>query len=284
MYVWSKLSSTRWNDAWEERFAGHPDLSLVLTSVPSSDTVRVEVYSAKKAPLLAVQKQFGGRLRELKNRNWAAITTPPMPPLKVRDRLVVCTARTPAEITRAAKAHPGREIIAIPADMAFGTGHHATTATMLRLLVDAAKPLAGQRWSFADLGSGTGILAIAAAKLGAAKVWGCDFDPKAVKVARENLARNAVADVRMAVTDILEWQPKQAYDIVAANIFHDVLEAAFPQIIDSVKPGGVLMVSGILKSQAEGCLAVAARLGIEWQHVVTRGGKWVSALGRRPAL
>ncbi len=282
MYVWSKLSSARWNDAWEERFNGHPDLSLVLTSMPGSETVRVEVYAAKKAPLLAVQKQFGGRLRELKQRNWAALTTPAMPPLKVRDRLVVCAARTPAEIARAAKAHPGREIIAIPADMAFGTGHHATTATVLRLLTDAAEPLAGTRWSFADLGAGTGILAIAAAKLGAAKVWGCDFDPKAVEVARDNLARNAVPDVRMVVADVLQWQPKQAYDIVAANIFHDILEAAFPQIIAAVKPGGALMVSGILKSQADGCLAVAARLGIDWQRVVTRG-KWVSAIGRRPA-
>jgi len=275
MYVWSKLSSARWNDAWEERFAGHPYLSLALTSVPGRDTVRVEVYSAKKAPLVAVQTQFGGRLRELKQRNWAALTTPAMPPLKVRDRLVVCAARTPAEIARAAKAHPGREIIAIPADMAFGTGHHATTATVLRLLTDAAEPLAGTRWSFADLGAGTGILAIAAAKLGAAKVWGCDFDPKAVEVARDNLARNGTPEVRMVVADVLEWKPKQTYDIVAANI-------AFPQILAAVKPGGALMVSGILKSQADGCLAVAARLGIDWQRVVTRG-KWVSAIGRRPA-
>jgi cyclopropane fatty-acyl-phospholipid synthase-like methyltransferase len=121
-----------------------------------------------------------------------------------------------------------------------------------------------------------------AAKLGAAKVWGCDFDPKAVEVARDNLARNGTPEVRMVVADVLEWKSKLAYDIVAANIFHDILEAAFPQIIAAVKPGGALMVSGILKSQADGCLAVAARLGIDWQRVVTRG-KWVSAIGRRPA-
>lgn len=280
MFVWSKLSSSKWADAWEERFGGNPSFSLVITSVPGRPTIRVELYAEKEKPLLTVQRDFGGSVREIKSRNWAAITTPVTPPLQVRGRLVICAARTPAEVAKATKEHPGRDVIAIPADMAFGTGHHATTATVLRLLVDNAARLKGTRWTMADLGCGSGILAIAAAKLGAAKVWGCDFDPQAVKVAKENLERNATPKVKLVRADVLKWQAKELYDIVAANIFYDILEAGFPQIVSAVKPGGILMASGILKEQAPHCLQVATDLGIRWDKMLTKG-KWVTAIGTR---
>jgi ribosomal protein L11 methyltransferase len=164
--------------------------------------------------------------------------------------------------------------------MAFGTGHHATTATVLRMLVDAAAERKGQRWTMADLGCGSGILAIAAEKLGAAKSWGCDFDPKAVLVSKENAQRNDAPKIRFTEVDVLEWEPKEQWDIVAANIFVDILEQAFPQIVRAVKPGGTLMASGILKTQAGPCLKVAESCGIRWDRVVTKG-KWLSAMGRK---
>ncbi len=280
MFVWSKLSSEKWSDAWEERFAGNEALSLVITTVPHKTTIRVEVYAKRQKDVLAVQKMFGGSVREIKNRNWAALSNEPMPPIQVRGKLVVCSARTATEVAKATKEFPGREIIAVPADMAFGTGHHATTATVLRMLVDVAAPLKDQKWKMADLGCGSGILAIAAQKLGASKVWGCDFDPKAVEVAKENAVRNDTPKIRFTKTDVLKWQPKEAYDVVAANIFFDILHAGFPQIVAAVKPGGVLMVSGILKTQADECLAVAKKLGIRWDRIVKKG-KWVSACGIR---
>ncbi len=283
MFVWSKLSSEKWTDAWEERFAGNTALSLVITTVPGRTTIRVEVYAEKEKDVTAVQKMFGGRVREVKNRNWAALSAAAMPPIQVRGKLVVCSARTAAELKTARLDHAGKEVIAIPADMAFGTGHHATTATVLRMLVDAAQPLqaAGRPWKMADLGCGSGILAIAAAKLGAVKVWGCDFDPKAVEVSQENSVRNEVDGIRFTETDILKWKAREQYDIVIANIFYDILEAGFPQIVRAVRPGGTLMVSGILKSQSVPCLAVATALGVRWDRIVTRG-KWVSACGSLP--
>jgi ribosomal protein L11 methyltransferase len=280
MFVWSKLSSSKWADAWEERFAGNSALNLAITSVPGRETIRVEVYAEKKREVMAIHREWGGSVRELKNRNWAALSSEPLPVIQVRGKLVVCSARTPAQIRQAKAAHQGREIIAIPADMAFGTGHHATTSTMLRMLADASEPLKGSRWKMADLGCGSGILAIAATKLGASKVWGCDFDPKAVKVSKENAERNDTPKIRFSEVDVLEWEPKEVWDIVAANIFSDILEAAFPQIVRSVKPGGVLMASGILKTQADACLAVASANGIHWERIVKKG-KWVSACGVR---
>lgn len=280
MFVWSKLSASRWADAWEERFAGATDATLVITSVPNRKTIRVEVYCATQKRASAIQQQFGGRVRVLKNQNWAAHASQAPPPVKVRETFVICTARTHAELAKAKKEFPDRAIIAVPADMAFGTGHHATTATVLRLLVDAAKPLqaAGKTWSMADLGCGSGILAIAAAKLGASRVWGCDYDPQAVRISKENAQRNDTPKVSFTRIDVLKWQPKRTWDIVAANIFHDVLEAAFPQLLQSVAPGGILMLSGILKSQAQECLAAGKRAGFVVEKVITKG-KWVTAMG-----
>lgn len=281
MFVWSKLSAAKWSDAWEERFAGAADATLVITSVPGRDTIRVEVYAPTQKRVKAIQKEWGGSVRELKQQNWAAMASKATPPLKVRDVFVVCTARSAADVARARKEHAGREIIAIPADMAFGTGHHETTSTVLRLLVDAAKPLraSGKPWTLADLGCGSGILAIAAVKLGAARAWGCDFDPQAVRIAKENAQRNGTPKIRFTREDVLKWEPDRTWDIVAANIFHDVLEEAFPQIVRSVAPGGLLILSGILHTQAPSCIAAGKKCGFMPAKTI-RKGKWVTIAGR----
>lgn len=280
MFVWSKLTASRSADTWEERFAESTDATLVITSFPGRQMIRLEVYCEAQSRAKAIQKEFGGEVTRLKSQNWAAHASQTPPPVKVRDRFVICAVKTDAEIKKARATYPGREIIAVPADMAFGTGHHATTATVLRLLVDAAEACqaTGRKWSMADLGCGSGILAIAADKLGASRVWGCDYDPAAVKISQENAVRNETPKVRFSRVDVLKWEPKQTWDIVAANIFFDVLEAAFPQLVRSVAPGGVLMLSGILKSQAKACLAAGKRAGFVVEKVVTKG-KWVTAMG-----
>ncbi len=285
MFVWSKLATAKFADIWEERFAESDDGTLVVTSKPGRPTILVEVYCPEKSRAKAIQKKFGGRVRHLKPQNWAALSSQPPPPVKVRRTFVVCAVRTPVEIAKARKAFPNREIIAVPTDMAFGTGHHATTATVLRLLVDEAERFrhSDRPWSLADIGCGSGILAIAAEKLGASRVWGCDFDPAAVRISKENAVRNATPKARFSRVDVLDWQPKQRWDIVAANIFHDVLEAAFPQLIRSIAPGGVLMLSGILRSQAKACLAAGKQSGFVIKKTIIRG-KWVTMMGTAKAL
>ncbi|MBK8091218.1 MAG: 50S ribosomal protein L11 methyltransferase [Verrucomicrobiaceae bacterium] len=281
MHIWSKLSASKWADAWEERFAGATDVNLVITSIPGRDTVRVEIYCPTKRRADSIQKMWGGSVRELKNQNWAAMASKATPPLKVRETFVITTARNEAEIAKNRREYPGREIIAIPADMAFGTGHHETTSTVLRLLVDAAKPLqaAKRPWSLADLGCGSGILAIAAMKLGAKDAWGCDYDPAAVRISKENAKRNLTPKIRFERVDVLEWTPPRQWDIVAANIFHDVLEAAFPRIAAAVAPGGLLILSGILHTQADTCLKAGKKAGFKPTEVIRRG-KWVTMIGK----
>src|SRR5947207_4902343 len=87
MFVWSRLSSARWTDAWEERFAGN--CGAVITRIPGRKTVRVEVYCAEKKNALAIQRQFGGAVRHIRARNWAALRPELPPPVLVRGALLI---------------------------------------------------------------------------------------------------------------------------------------------------------------------------------------------------
>ena len=284
MFVWSKLSAAKWSDAWEERFRGLPNVHPVITAIPGRPTVRVEVYCERRKDANAIHKMWGGSIRTLKKQNWAALSPPPPDPIKVRGRLVIISQRGNAAMAKARKMFPGREILAVPPEMAFGTGHHATTATVLRFITDAAEDwrLEGRKWTMIALGCGSGILAMAARRLGAASAWACDFDPDAVRVARDNIQRNNVDGLTADVVDVLKWKPKTRYDCVAANIFFDILVDIFPKLVRSVKKDGIVLVSGILSTQADECLAAGRRAGLAFDRIV-RKGKWVSARGRLAA-
>ena len=134
-------------------------------------------------------------------------------------------------------------------------------------------------WSAADLGTGTGVLAIAARKLGCNEIYACDFDPFAVKVAQRNTERNGCPEMDIKAQDVLKWNPrKRGYDLVMANLFSTVLIQAWPVIAKSLAPGGDLIVSGILASQAWDVFTAAAQHGLGFTQVIKKG-KWVSARG-----
>lgn len=276
MFVWSKLSGASWVDAWEERFAGNPN--LVIEYVKGGKSVRVQVFCETKKEAEGIVKQFGGSVRKLVSADWQKPVEAPKP-LKVRDVFLLTAETGKKELAALRKEHPKRELIVIPPEMAFGTGDHATTSTCLRLLVDVAKKRKGREWTVADLGTGTGLLAIAARKLGSGAVWACDFDPFAVTVAKRNAERNGTEGIVVVEQDILKWKPgKKGYDVVLANIFSTVLIEAWPVIAKSVAPGGDLIVSGILASQAWEVFEAAARSGLGFTKVI-RKGKWVTAHG-----
>lgn len=281
MHVWSKLSAARWSDAWAERLCGLRGVHPVITAIPGRPTVRVEAYCERQSHALAIQKAFGGSIRKLKMQNWAAMAPPPADPIRVRDRLVIIGQRDDASKATAAKQFPGREILSVPPEMAFGTGHHATTATVLRFIADASAGWRreGRKWTMIDLGCGSGILAMAARKLGAAAAWACDFDPDAVRVANDNIRRNKIDGLSAEVVDVTKWKPTIRHDCVAANIFFDILVDIFPKLVRSVKPDGIVLISGILATQADECLASGRREGLVFDRIV-RKGKWVSASGR----
>lgn len=276
MLVWSKLSAAKWMDAWEERFSGNPN--LVIEMVKGGKSIRVQVFCENRREADAIIARFGGSVREMASAEWNKPVAPPRP-LKVRDAFLLTAETRPKELAALKKEHARREIITIPPEMAFGTGDHATTSTCLRLLVDVARARKGKAWSMADLGAGTGVLAIAASKLGARDIYAFDFDPFAVAVGIRNLERNGTPEVVMEENDVLKWKPrKKGYDVVMANIFSTVLIQAWPVIAKSLAPGGDLIVSGILDSQAWDVFKAAAGSGLGFTQVI-RKGKWVTARG-----
>ena len=278
MWVWSKLSSEQWQDAWEERFAACG--GAVITTIPGRKTQRVEVYCKSRAQALEIQRQFGGSVRKLPSRNWAAMKPERLPAVKVRDRLVISAESSATELRKLAKTFPGRDIVSVPPDLAFGTGHHATTATVLRLLVDFAeeRQRKGRAWTLLDLGTGTGVLAIAGQKLGAKSVSACDNDPHSVRIARANAERNGAENITVQQADVLRWKPRKQWDCVTANIFSAILEKAWSGIAQAMKPDGVVLVSGLLRTQTKECLGAAKGAGIRFTKIVPRG-KWVTAVG-----
>ncbi len=276
MYLWSKLSGAQWIDAWEERFVGNPN--FVVEYIKGGKSVRVQVYCETEAEAKTIIKQFGGSVRQVKEADWQKVPEPPRP-LKVRDAFLVTSESDQEKLEELRKEHGKREIIMIPPEMAFGTGDHATTSSCMRFLVDISRTRKGGKWTVADLGTGSGLLAIAAAKLGADEVWGCDFDPFAVAVAKRNAARNGTPAIQFENQDVLKWKPrKKGYDIVLANLFSTVLIEAWPVIAKALGKNGDLIVSGILASQAWEVFEAAAQEGLGFSKVVKKG-KWVSARG-----
>ncbi|MFZ0435082.1 MAG: 50S ribosomal protein L11 methyltransferase [Chthoniobacterales bacterium] len=278
-HLWSRISSVKWEDSWIERLRFAGEQNLVIKKFPASRSIRLDLYTgattAKK-----LKSAFGGTVRPFDAAGWQ----PPAPkitdPLRVAGQLRIYRDR---ELFKKERATGKGLPLLIPSGMAFGTGDHATTARCLQLLVEAAAPLraAGGKWSMIDLGCGSGILALAAEKLGAGKILGCDFDEACVRISKENALLNKLPLARFLKADVLRWKPpgkKGAYDIVAANLYSTILTAASAMIVEAIKPSGVLILSGILAVEEKTIVDTFSSL----RHVKTlKRGKWAAIMLRK---
>jgi len=152
----------------------------------------------------------------------------------------------------------GEVVIEMDPGMAFGTGHHATTSLCLGFLRSVIETRPG---TVLDVGTGTGILAMAAALFGAPSVMAIDNDPAAVAAALENVVHNGLQDrVTVEITQLEELQGE--YALVVANIIHDALMLMVPDLTRLTAAGGSLVLSGILKdAQADNIVQAYARQG-----------------------
>lgn len=169
----------------------------------------------------------------------------------------------------------GQIPLVIDPGIAFGTGVHETTVLCLRALEECA---AGQ--TVLDVGTGTGILAIAAAKLGAKRVLAVDVDPLAVSVAVRNVEQNGVAAlVRVAESDLLQVASGEAFDVIAANLLAGIVLRLLPDAWAALRPGGRLLASGIVRRQAGEVAASMRSAGL----LVTERmlGDWVLLIGEK---
>lgn len=205
-------------------------------------------------------------LRYVEEDDWANAWKAYFKPLRVGRNLVVTPPWETPEL--------GLDDVPIVVDpgMAFGTGSHPTTQLCLIALEDLVRP--GMR--VADVGTGSGILAIAAAKLGASYVIGTDIDPLAAQIARVNAGINGV-DIHAQ-----EELPSGAYDIVVANILADVIIGLKEELASLTAPDGLLIASGIIDVREEDVRVAIESVGFTLVKVQQQA-EWVALILRRSA-
>ena len=210
--------------------------------------------------------------QDVKEEDWAEVWKRFYKPFHAGKTLVVkptWESYTPQE---------GDRIIEIDPGMAFGSGTHETTSMCLGFLEDYLTP--GVR--VIDVGTGSGILAIGAALLGAGKVLAIDIDPTAVKVARENVAHNHLEEkIQCVQGDLLEQRAEQC-DLCVANIIADVICSFAAPLQEHIVPGGLFVCSGIIREREQDVLDALQQAGYELVEE-RKKGEWVAMISRRPA-
>jgi len=198
-------------------------------------------------------------------QNWVQLTQSQFDPIRVSERLWIVPSWHESP-------DPAAINLILDPGMAFGTGSHPTT----RLCLEWLERHVTAGCSVLDYGCGSGILAIAAARLGAGSVAGVDIDPQAVEAARANAERNGVAALFADSAEPVAGE----YDVVVANILSNPLRVLAPAICAHVRPGGRLALSGILREQVDEIIAIYAQW-IPLQVADTRED-WVCLSGIRP--
>jgi ribosomal protein L11 methyltransferase len=168
-----------------------------------------------------------------------------------------------------------RQVITIEPGLAFGTGTHATTRGCMEFIEQAAAALGERRFTALDVGTGSGILAIALVKLGARRVWAIDNDPVALKVARDNLKANTVIKkVRLSAESLGEI--RRRFELVVANLTAETVAELASALSKKVAVHGFLILSGIVRRKAGGLIGrFRARFRLVRQK---RGREWVTLL------
>lgn len=194
-------------------------------------------------------------------------------PIKTGKRLVI------VPVWETYEAEEGEIIVLMDPGMAFGTGTHETT----RLCAGLVEKYTTDGCSVLDVGCGSGILAIAAAKLGAGKCFACDIDPVAVRVARENTELNSTPNVRCEVSDLLRQAERVSggYQVVVANIVADIIIRLAPDVGEYLAEGGVFIVSGIIEERAHEVLDALDAAGYRVEEERYENGWYAAAVVRK---
>ncbi|MEM7279001.1 MAG: 50S ribosomal protein L11 methyltransferase, partial [Pseudomonadota bacterium] len=213
--------------------------------------------------------EFTIQTEQLADRQWEREWLKDFRPEPFGDRLWVCPHGQQAN-------HPNAIVLSLDPGLAFGTGSHPTTALCLRWLDRHIK--GGER--ILDFGCGSGVLAIAALLLGASSADATDIDPQALRASIDNATANQVAEKLNVYAP--DSTPADQYDVVLANILASTLIDFAPQLIASTQVGGQLVLSGVLKEQADDVMRAFTH-AVEFTPAVIEGD-WARLQGTRKAL
>lgn len=281
LFRWSKYVDEEALDSWEIRLIA-AEVSYTAEKLVKRKRWQLNAFFLTRDEADELRGRFGGGVTEVNPAQWHPGPEEGVPfLLKIRDSIVVTEAEEEGVLESIRAEFPGRRVLSFPPQLAFGTGSHPTTAGCLRFLSDIAKQRAGTEWSLVDLGCGSAILAIAAAKLGASRVLAVEIDELALGYARRNAERHGVADridfLAEDVVAILE-EGAERFDVIAANLFSTLLESLLPIFPEAMAPNADVVVSGFLTSQTKGVVEAAESADIAFSDYLRRG-KWVAARG-----
>ncbi|PTY03373.1 hypothetical protein DB346_05690 [Verrucomicrobia bacterium LW23] len=293
--IWRRTIPIEAEDAWLEKLAWLDDPGrIAMTGFVGKNTLRLEVYHPTQAEQQQLVARHKGHVLSLPDEAWQR----PMlsEPWAAGKKLAIA----PDSAGKAAwdAAHPKVPALLIPASMAFGSGEHGTTRMILREMTTLDFTAVRR---VVDIGSGSGILALAARQLSeraaAAKeagasprpaaIQGFDLDPHATRIATENEAANfQPGNILWKTADLFAIRKPAPCDLVLANLYSEILVAARDKIASVVAPGGTLLLSGILQSKRdwvrEAFESPAATPALRFVRQ-RRDGKWAMLHYTRPA-
>lgn len=258
---------------WAEDSMGRPQHQAVLGYFPKDRQAKKRCRDLeKKLSLLKKNLALLYRVsyKELDEEDWAEAWKAFFEPLKIGEKIVV------KPTWRHYTAESGDIVLELDPGMAFGTGTHPTTALCIRLIEDYLKK--GDR--FLDIGTGSGILMVAAAKLGAEFVCGLDKNETAVKIAAENLRLNGIAQERFSVKEgNLVSGVEEKYHLVVANILTQVIYNLLEDIEKILNDKAIFICSGILEKNENMVLARMKAIGFDILDLCIKD-QWVAIAGR----
>ena len=236
----------------QERLQGLSHIKLYLEDTQTEDLARLERAAAQLGLPMEV--------KSMAETNWEESWKDNYPAVEVGENLIVVPYW-------AAEETNGRTPIILDPGLTFGTGAHASTQMVMEFMENCVRP----GFRCLDLGSGSGILSIAALRLGAASAVGVDIDPKAEDIARENAAYNGFAAPEFAAltgnvtedTALMEKLRQQSYDLVLVNIVADVIIGLAPVLPAFLTESSILLCSGILDVRLEDVKAALEKAGLE---------------------
>jgi ribosomal protein L11 methyltransferase len=281
MFLWSKDASPGWLQQHETDLIARFGNALAIIERPGHKRSRLEVACKSREQARELVNNFGGRLETLP-RDWLKRVAQDQraKPLRIGRRLIILNVGgTSVSRVRAGLAnsrHKGPSHIVIPAGRAFGTGEHVTTGMSLRILEQITRKMR-PGWAAADLGTGSGILALAAKRFGAGRVLGIDVDPIALSTARANARLNKIDQIDFRMVDVNVWRPPGKFDLIIANLFSELLVKILPKLVANLTQDGQLIVSGVLRRQERELIEVL-RLNKIGVGEVRRRGKWIALL------
>ncbi len=295
MYLWHKTARAHWLQAHEELLQAHAHGKLVVVGRPQRKSLQLEIACSSRKASRRLVADFGGRIEKLPPNWLERFALDDSKPIKIGKRLIVvrsideaqnCRVRCPQRSSHrgtrpdALKTAPSTAqalepvLLIIPASTAFGTGEHATTAMSLRLLEELTRHWK-RGWSLVDLGTGSGIIALAAHRFGAGRILGLDIDPTAISTAKSNAQLNKIRGLRFQLTDVREWKSAQKTHVIIANLYSNLLLEILPKL----RRSGWLILSGILSGQKSELVGALRRNKITIVSI-RRRGKWIAILAR----